>query len=294
MGCRVTACGTCATARRAGMAALLACLPLLGGAVPARALDAVYGVSIVGLPIGTARVKAEFGANRYKLDVQARLTGLAGMVTGGRGAGSASGVVAPDRIVTTGYAASGGNSKESRSIRMAIRGGTATAIEITPPIVRKPDAVAVTDSHKRGIIDPVSALLMPTQAGSQTLTASVCNRTLAIFDGNARYDIALSAAGTRMVNTAGYKGPVAVCAARYVPIAGHRNGKATRFMAENRDIETWLAPLPGRNLVVPYRISVRSEIGMVVIEARRFDTGAASLTGSTARAEPREPATARN
>jgi hypothetical protein len=279
--------------QRAALAAGLISVFALSG--PAGALEATYGVSIIGLPIGTARVKAEFDAGRYKLDVQARLTGLAGMITGGRGAGSSSGTLGPGRIVTTGYAASGGNAKESRTIRMAIQGGTAAGIEIVPPIVKKPDAIPVADSHKRGITDPVSALLMPVPAGADPLSPAACNRTLAIFDGNARYDIALSHTGTRTVESEGYTGPVAVCAARYVPVSGHRDGKATRFMAENRDIETWLAPLPGRNLVVPYRISVRSEIGMVVIEARSFDTGAAALTGSTARARPARPAaTAQN
>lgn len=262
---------------------------------PSRGWEASYGVSLIGLPIGTARVTAAFEASRYKLEVQARLTGLAGMLTGGRGAGQASGFLnGQGKPSSAGYSATGTNGRETRTVRMAVAGGSATAVDITPPVEKKPDAVPVTDSHRRGITDPVSALLMPVPAGDDPSSAAACNRLIPIFDGNARYDIQLSFAGTRTVEGKGYSGPVAICNARYVPIAGHRNGRATRYMAENRDIQAWLAPLPGTNLVAPYRISVRSEIGMVVIEATRFEAAAASqragpgdLTASTRAAQRR-------
>lgn len=230
-----------------------------------------YAVSLIGLPIGNAKLFAALDPGRYKIEIQARLTGLAGMLTGGRGAGSATGAFLQGRPHSSGYAASGSNGRESRTVRMAVSAGAATAVEIAPPIIKKPDAIPLTEAHKRGITDPVSALLMPVPAGKDPVSAAACDRQIQIFDGNARYDIALSFAETRTIEGRGYSGPVAVCNARYVPIAGHRDGKATRYMAENREIQAWLAPVPGTSLVAPYRISVRSELGMVVIEATRFE-----------------------
>jgi hypothetical protein len=244
---------------------------------------ATYGVSLIGLPIGTANVTAALEGGRYKVDVQARLTGLAGMVTGGRGAGSASGALAGGRLQSAGYSASGSNGREARTVRMAMSGGQATAIEIAPPIVKKPDAIPLAESHRRGVTDPVTALLMSVPAGQDPISPAACDRTIPIFDGNARYDIALSFSGVKQVNSKGYTGPVAVCAARYVPIAGHRPNRANRYMAENRDIEAWLAPVGGP-FVAPYRIAVRSELGMVVIEATRFEAAAGTITASTRRA----------
>lgn len=246
------------------------------------AWQASYGVSLIGLPIGNAQVTAALESGRYRLEVQARLTGLAGMVTGGRGAGQATGQMAAGRLSSSGYSASGSNGRESRTVRMAVASGAATAIDISPPVEKKPDAVPLTEAHRRGITDPVSALLMPVPQGADLSSPSVCNRLIPIFDGNARYDIQLSHAGTRTVQGRGYSGPVAVCNARFVPIAGHRNGRSTRFMADNRDMQTWLAPLPGTNLVAPYRIAVRSELGMVVIEATRFEGGAQDAAATTA------------
>lgn len=262
-------------------ASLIATGPVHAQSAPSGTWQASYGVSLIGLPIGIANVTAALEQQRYKIDLQARLTGLAGMVSGGRGAGQASGGLSDGRPVSSGYSASGSNGRESRTVRMAVSGGTATAIDITPPIVKKPDAIPVAESHKRGITDPVSALLMPVPAGQNPVSAAACNRSIQIFDGNARYDIALSYAGTRNVEGRGYSGPVAVCNARYVPISGHRDGKATQYMAQNRDIQAWLAPVSGTSLVAPYRISVRSEIGMVVIEATRFEgiTKAADASG---------------
>jgi hypothetical protein len=273
----------------AGIAALPA---MAQDRAPRGGWQATYGVSLIGLPIGTARVSAAIDPGQYKVEVQARLTGLAGMVTGGRGAGSSSGAFTQNRPNSAGYAASGSNGRETRTVRMAMTSGAATAVEIVPPVDKKPDHIPVTDSHRRGVTDPVSALLMPVPAGADALSPAACNRTIPIFDGNARYDIALSFAGTRKVETEGYAGPVVVCNARYVPIAGHRNGRATRFMAENRDIQAWLAPVAGGSLVVPYRISVRSEIGTVVIEATRFEAGA-SQTAATTATTGADPARAR-
>jgi hypothetical protein len=292
--------GATSVARAAMATALWCALAASPAAAQQGSWQATYGVSLIGLPIGTAQVNAELDSARYKIDVQARLTGLAGMVTGGKGAGAASGALSGGRPASAGYSASGSNGKEARTIRMAVSGGTATAVEINPPIIKKPDAIPVAEGHKRGITDPVTALLMPVPAGQNPVSAAACNRSIQIFDGNARYDIALSFAGTRNVEGRGYNGPVAVCNARYTPISGHRNGKSTQYMAANRDIQAWLAPVGGTSLVAPYRISVRSEIGMVVIEATRFDgpvatagtTGAAPQTTGSAPARAQRAGTA--
>jgi hypothetical protein len=73
------------------------------------------------------------------------------------------------------------------------------------------------------------------------------------------------------VRTQGYSGPVAVCAARYTPIAGHRPDRAsTKFMAANKAMEVWLAPVGASGFVAPYRISVKTQIGTVVLDAQEF------------------------
>jgi hypothetical protein len=102
-----------------------------------------------------------------------------------------------------------------------------------------------------------------------------CDRTIPIFDGYTRFNVNLSYVGVREVSAKGYRGPVAICAVRYVPIAGHRRDRpATQFMADNKDLEVWLAPVDGTRLLMPFRISVRTMIGTTVIEASEFSVAA--------------------
>ncbi|MBV9635438.1 MAG: DUF3108 domain-containing protein [Methylobacteriaceae bacterium] len=249
-------------------------LPLLSPAATsacAETLRVHYAVSLIGLPIGVAGFTGVFAPTSYRIDVNARLTGLAGLLTSSRGAATAEGAIAGGRIIPVAYAVSTSNSDGTRTVRMSMSGGAVRGVDISPPIESRPDRIPLTEAHKRGVIDPMSALLMPVPEASPNLGPSACNRTLPIFDGYTRFDISLSYVGQRQVKTKGYAGPVAMCAVRYTPIAGHRpDKKNTQFMADNRQIETWLAPVGATRLLVPYRISVKTQIGTTVIEASDF------------------------
>lgn len=268
------------SASSALIAALTLALP--APAAQAASLDATYEVSLLGLSLGKANLSGGIDGASYKLDANAKLTGLVGSFTGGRGSGTASGNLNGSRLSPATFAVSSANSSESRTVRMALGGNAVQALAIEPPIDPKPDRVPLKDEHQRNIMDPLSAFLMPVETSGRG-GAAACNRTLAIFDGAARYDIKMSQSGTREVKLEGYTGPVAVCQVRYVPIAGHRSERpSTKFMIENRDISTWLAPVAGTNVMVPVRVSVKTMIGTAVLEASSFkvDPG---MTASTAR-----------
>lgn len=246
----------------------------------AASLDAKYDVSLLGITFGKAGLSGNIDGSAYKLDLVAKLTGVVGGVTGGRGSGAATGAFVGGKLSPRTFAVSSANSSESRTVRMALAENSVAGIDIEPPIDEKPDRVPLTDNHKRNIVDPLSAFIMPVNGKGKD---GACNRILPIFDGAARYDIKLSSAGTRNVKLEGYSGPVSVCQARYVPIAGHRSLRpSTKFMAENKDITTWLAPVAGTDVMVPVRISVKTMIGTAVIEASSFkvDPG---VTASAAR-----------
>jgi hypothetical protein len=172
----------------------------------------------------------------------------------------------------------------TQTIRMAMAGGAVSFDEVRPPLPPRP-RVPVTDADRRGVIDPVSALLMPTD--SALLSPSMCRRTLPIFEGTERFDIVLSYLRTEEVKSAGYEGPVLVCRAHYRAIAGHRRGaRQVQYMERNNTIEAWLAPVPAAHLLVPWRISLGTIVGTLVIEADRFGaaTGSAARGGHTAAA----------
>jgi hypothetical protein len=257
----------CGLALVAGMA---------NAAVPFRAearaetMHANYRVSLIGLPIGVAVADGAVGDNRYKVDLHVRLTGLAAIVSSLRMALASSGAYQGGAISPAGYATVASNSKETRTLRMAMSEGAVRQVESSPAWddSRNPERVPLTEAHKRDIIDPLSAFVMPVPEGASPVGPSACNRRVPVFDGYTRFDVTLTYVGVKEVKTNGYSGPVTICSARYVPIAGHKpSNKATQFMAENRDMNVWLAPVPNQRIVVPYRVSLMTMAGTAVIEA---------------------------
>jgi hypothetical protein len=73
----------------------------------------------------------------------------------------------------------------------------------------------------------------------------------------------------------GYQGPAVVCAVNFVPIAGYVPQRAAiKYLVAQRDIEAWLVPVAGTRVVVPYRVSVPTPLGLGIMEATDFVTEA--------------------
>lgn len=234
-------------------------------------LHATYGVSLIGLPIGTANITADVTPSSYSVDARGKLTGLASLVSNSRGASTGKGAILAGHVVPATFATTATNSTMTRTIRMALAGNAVTGVDIAPPFDDRPDRVPLTEKDERGIIDPVGAFILPEPANADPTSPAACNRTLPVFDGYTRFDITLAYVGERKVKAKGYAGPVAICSVRYIPIAGHRRDRpATKFMAENKDIEVWLAPVGGVGVLMPFRVSVRTMVGTAVLEATEF------------------------
>jgi hypothetical protein len=259
-------------ARRRGWTTAAACaLALASSLARAETLHATYGVSLIGVPIGLANVNATLSATSYSIEASAKLTGLASAVANARGASAGRGAIVNGHVAPATFATTASNAVMTRTIRMALANNAVTGVDISPPFVDKPDRVPLGPADERGVVDPVGAFVIAAPPGSPTLSAAACNRTIPIFDGWTRFDIALSYVGERTVAAKGYSGPVAVCSARYVPIAGHRRDRpATKFMAENKNLEVWLAPIEPAHVLLPFRISVLTMIGTTVVEANEF------------------------
>jgi len=260
-------------------------------AAQAETLTATYAISLAGLPIGTANLRAEIGSGAYKLDIRAGMTGLAGAMMKSSGVGVASGsLTGAGRLTSSGYAINSTSSDGARRVQVAMNAGNVQFATLDPPLEDRPDRVPVTDAHRRGVVDPVSALLMPLPTKStDPLDPSGCDRTIPIFDGATRFDVILSHKGRSEVRGQGYSGPALVCAARFVPHAGHRpDRRATQFMVANRDMEVWLVPVGSTRLLAPHRISVRTMVGMTLLEASAFQvagaTAEAAAPGTAGRA----------
>jgi hypothetical protein len=258
--------------RRLLVLSLLASLPMnivVATQSQAGPLEGRYQITISGLSIGTAHLSGNASAQSYQATLNAQLIGLAGALTSGRGAIRVSGSFQGTRAISNGYALTANNSQISRTIQIGMSGGNISQVAINPPFEPKPDRVPVLEHHRQGVVDPVSALLMPVAGSSDMLASENCNRTIPVFDGVQRFNVQLSHAETKIINEPGkgYVGHALVCNARYIPVAGHRPLPATDYMTQNREMRVWLVPVAGSQALLPYRIEVKTQLGKLNIEA---------------------------
>lgn len=240
----------------------------------AETLKARYALSLMGFPIGSAVASGVVEPQNYRVDISMRTTGLANLVNNAKGAATASGGLGAGGPSPASYANVTSNSDETRTVRMSLAGNAVRAVEVRPAPWDASSRVPVTESAKRNIVDPVSALIMSVPQGRELTGPAACNRTISVFDGVTRFDVELFYAGAQTAETRGYAGPVSVCTARYTPIAGHRpDSSSTRYMAANSDMSVWLAPLADARVVVPIHIAIGTAAGMLVIDAAEFQIG---------------------
>lgn len=241
-----------------------------------------YKVSLIGFPIGEAAAAGSLGPASYRIDLNAKLTGVAAMVANVKLALAATGAMRRGGVAPSTYATTSANSQGIRTVRMSLDAGNVKAVEIFPPFEDKEGRVPVTAANKRNILDPATALIMAVPEGQPLVGPAACNRTIPVYDGYVRFDVTLHYVGERHVAVEGYSGPVSVCAARYSPVAGHkRDSKSTKFMAENRDIEAWLAPIERAHVVVPFHVALMTLAGAAVIDAIQFSVEPSDLTAIT-------------
>jgi hypothetical protein len=71
----------------------------------------------------------------------------------------------------------------------------------------------------------------------------------------------------------GYEGPVVVCAVYFSPIAGYVPDRAAiKYLVALQEMELWLAPIGGTRVLVPFRFSVPTPLGLGVLQATQFNT----------------------
>jgi hypothetical protein len=274
-----------AVASLVAAAALLTVDPALARA---DSLKVSYAITLAGLSVGEAALSLSSNMVSYRVSLVMRLSGVAGLLTGARGAAVSAGTIVGNHPAPVSYAITVTNGQASRMVRMALKGGNVAAAEVKPPVDAAEDRVPVSASNRVGVMDPLGALVMPAPRPDKPLDPMGCDRKLAVYDGIARFDVLLSFARTENLSIEGYSGPAITCSARYVPIAGHRASlKSTTFMAENRDMEVSLAPVAGTQLLVPVKISVRTLFGMLAIGATSVRPGDSNATQKAARSQTR-------
>lgn len=230
----------------------------------------IYDVSVSGFRFASATLSLILRDNAYSAKLNMHSAGLGRIFSSGRGEAESSGWMRGSHVQPSHYYLDSSGGSIHTNVNMALTRGRIRQLAVSPPLKELPDRVPVTNAHKRNVLDPLSAILMPVK-GKVMDGKAACNRTLPVFDGWTRYDVQLSYKGTKTITEGDYTGPVVICGARWKPVAGHRENKASvQFMANNRDMETWLAPVADLPLLTPYRIQIGTRSGTLVVQARKI------------------------
>jgi hypothetical protein len=263
--------------RRGLAAAGLALLALAWAVTPHGAaaqgrLDAQYEATLAGVPVGRGSWAIEIGDDTYAAAAQGGTAGLLKAFSQGSGTGASQGRIVNGTLVANAYQASTTTGKKSEQIHITLANGNVKEFGIEPQPPVDPDRVPVTEAHRRGVSDPMTATLIRIPGSGDMLGPQACQRTLSIFDGRMRYDLQLAFKRLdRVASERGYQGVAAVCAVFFSPIAGHvRDRYAIQYLAQLRDIELWLVPIAGTRVMVPFRVALPTPLGLGVLQATQF------------------------
>jgi hypothetical protein len=267
---------------------LAASFVVLAGAAAAEGkLEAHYRVTLAGLPIGGGAWVIDVADDRYTMAASGHVSGVLRAFSSGEGTAAVRGTIQGTRLGPSGYAMHIKSRNKVDDVRMGLVGGALKELAVEPAVEPDPSHVPLTEAHKRGFLDPISAGMIPA-AGANGLGAEACQRTLPVFDGRQRYDLALSYKRTERVKAErGYDGPALVCSVAYRPLGGHDpERQAIKFLRDNRDLEIWFAPIAGTRFLGVYRIVVPTLVGSAVLNATRFvSTPRPSRAGGAANAK---------
>ena len=230
-------------------------------------LDARYTVSLAGIPLGKGAWVIDIADDQYTAAASGMTTGLVRVFTSGQGTG----------------AVARRHRRRAISCRRAIRPTITTdkkTEEIRDDAQRRrregildhaaesplpPNAVPVTDAHRRNVIDPMTGSLVRVPGNGDLLGAG------SLPAPHGRSSTAACAttcdfAYKRMDQVKadkGYEGPALVCAVYFSPVAGYVPDRAAiKYLIEQRDMEVWLAPVAGTRVLVPFRFSVPTPLGL--------------------------------
>jgi hypothetical protein len=240
------------------------------------AFEAAYTIAVARIPIGSAAMTASIGADEYVISMSGRTSGIARVLASGEGRMTATGAVRATRLSPSRYTSKSTADDDTLAVTMTFKDGNVNELEASEPPPGE-DRVVLTMEHRRQVLDPLSALLIP--AGDVGVSEAACRRVLPVFDGRRRYDLSLSFRRIEQVKASqGYAGPAAVCSVAFQPIAGHRRSSPLlTFLTDGRDVEMALAPIAGTRVLAPFRITATYMLGNVVMQSTRFEATATAI-----------------
>ncbi len=226
-----------------------------------------YEISIFGLSIAKSSTETRVRNDGYDLKGSFRTSGLARVFDETKGTVHVTGVNSGGKPVPTAFDLAYKHGRKNKSTTIRFSGGDVVSAENVPPITKHDPWVELTPQDLKNVADPLSALMIPARNAR-----SVCDRTLAVFDGQTRADIRLSFNGTESFTTSGFTGESVICSVKFVPISGYeKDRKAINYLANRSKITVSFATLGDSGIYAPVVARIGTQLGTLKIAATRFE-----------------------
>jgi hypothetical protein len=211
-----------------------------------------------------------FSDQAYHASANGKASGVFSVLLNGEGSATTHGAVTDGKLMPTKVATIVTDDEGRSDVQMSLENGELKHID-DRGMPAKPGRVRVTPALLHRITDPLSGMLIP--VGADAFARANCDRTLRIYDGRRRYNLALSYKRLDKMDIArGYAGKVLVCGVVLRPIAGYDpDSLLVRYLAGKNDLEIWFAPVAGAGVMAPVRALMPTLIGTLEIRAIAFE-----------------------
>lgn len=239
---------------------------LIASPVEAQDIRARYTLRYIDIPVGSVSTFGQVSGGTYRAGLDGQQSEYLAVLSSFRANMRSDGVVRKGEVLPRTYAATEITGGVTYRSEIKFEARNAVAVDTQPALKDANERVPVETEHTLNVMDPSSALLMTVPEGAPTVGPAACDRTLRVFSGTHRSDIALSYLRVERMDSAAYKGQVTVCSARLVAHAGYRpRAYMTRFMAENRNIVVKLAPVADSRFVVLAGVTAPLPLGTFAV-----------------------------
>lgn len=240
--------------------------------------NTVFNVKFGALTVGNLKFGVSVDGKDYELTGKGKTQGLADWFASGKADIRSDGLLDGDHLIAAKHYLSVTENKKKATLNMSFANGAVQNVSLVPDKRKTKKAkkyVLITPDDLKNVVDPASTLVVPIELGKASDPTAVCGRTYRVYDGETRYDMKLSYKSNQKIKTKGYDGFAYVCKLQYIPVAGHkRKHENTKRMAENNDMEIWLAPISAgtetQSIFTAIKIVVPTWLGTFSAEPEYF------------------------
>lgn len=229
-----------------------------------------YSLNIAGFQLGSVGLAARLKAKSYAIAIRAFTTGGLDRLMSFTIETRARGVYKGLRVNSTEYVTAYSNKRLKRKVVVTYPNTTRATVDASPAYRKYKDTVPLRAKHLRNVVDPLGAMLLPFNPKFAHNDQRQCSRIQPIFDGVARYKLAMSPTKNTDKN---YKNAIA-CIVRYTPIAGHRKSQGDKTIIDNfARAKVWLMPIEKAGVLLPVKVEISTQFGTFSIVSDSIDIG---------------------